>query len=113
LQELQRLFFKLVEQTMPSVIINGSRKYRLPNNAHLTIPGQDNERLLIQLDEAGIMAAAGSACSASDEESSHVLRAIGLNDDQARSSLRFTLGRDTTKDMIERTVQTLARLIAR
>lgn len=105
LQSLQQHFFKLVGQKTPRAIINGSQKYRLPNNIHLTIPGQDNERLLIRLDEAGIMAAAGSACSASNEEPSHVLRAIGLSDAEARASLRFTMGRPTTPGMIERTVQ--------
>ncbi|HWB39367.1 MAG TPA: cysteine desulfurase family protein, partial [Candidatus Saccharimonadales bacterium] len=74
LQQLQRQFFDLIDQTLPNAVINGSQKTRLPNNVHLTIPGQDNERLLIQLDEAGIQAAAGSACSASDEEPSHVLK---------------------------------------
>ena len=112
LQELQQYFYILVEQHLPEAVINGSRKKRLPNNVHLTLPGQDNERLLIQLDEAGILAAAGSACSASSEEPSHVLRAMGLTDKAAQSSLRFTMGRTTTKQQIEMTVRTLAKLVA-
>ncbi|MGC1177093.1 MAG: cysteine desulfurase family protein [Candidatus Saccharimonadales bacterium] len=111
LQALRTRFFSSLEQEIPNVMINGSKKFRLPNNVHITIPGHDNERLLIQLDEAGIMAAAGSACSASNEEPSHVLRAIGLSDDAAQSSLRFTMGRATTSDMIEQTVHTLAKLV--
>ncbi len=110
LQTLQQHFFKLIGQKIPQAIINGSQKYRLPNNIHLTISGQDNERLLIRLDEAGIMAAAGSACSASNEVPSHVLKAIGLNDATARASLRFTMGRPTTLEMIGRTVQALHEL---
>ena len=109
LQALQELFFKLAGEKIPTAIINGSRKYRLPNNVHITIPGCDNERLLIQLDEAGIMAAAGSACSASSKEPSHVLRALGLSDAEARASLRFTMGRGTTKAMVERCLQVLVR----
>jgi len=66
------------------VIINGSIKYRLPNNVHITLPGIDNERVLFGLDEHGIQAAAGSACSASNETPSHVLRAIGLSDELAK-----------------------------
>jgi cysteine desulfurase len=107
LQALQKLFFESLEREIPRAVINGSRKYRLPNNVHLTILGHDNERLLIQLDEAGILAAAGSACSASRETPSHVLRALGLSDADARASLRFTMGRDTTKAMIERCAQVL------
>ncbi len=110
LQDLQRQFFKLLEQNLLPATVNGSQKYRLPNNVHLTIPGRDNERLLIQLDEAGIQAAAGSACSASDEQPSHVLKALGLSDAEARSSLRFTMGRSTTSDMIKRTIAILRNL---
>lgn len=110
LQSLQREFLAEVAQQLPQAVINGSLKHRLPNNIHLTLPGRDNERLLIQLDEAGVMAAAGSACSASDEEPSHVLRVLGLSDTDARSSLRFTMGRDTTIGMVKRAVQVLASL---
>lgn len=112
LQALQQQFFNLLEQEIPQAIINGSRQYRLPNNLHLTIPGHDNERLLIQLDEAGIQAAAGSACSASDEEPSHVLRALGLTDAEAQASLRFTMGRPTTLSIIRQTVKIIKQLIA-
>jgi cysteine desulfurase len=110
LQKLQHLFLNLITSELPSALVNGSLKYRLPNNIHLTIPGQDNERLLIQLDEAGIMAAAGSACSASNEEASHVLRALGLSDKDAQASLRFTMGRATTEAMIKDCLKTLAAL---
>lgn len=107
LQGLQDQFYELLSRQIPTVVINGSRKKRLPNNVHITIPGHDNERLLIQLDELGILAAAGSACSASSEEPSHVLRAIGLSAADAQSSLRFTMGRTTTETEIRKTVSTL------
>jgi cysteine desulfurase len=111
LQAIQQQFFKSLQHQIPTAVINGSRKHRLPNNIHLTIPGQDNERLLIQLDQAGILAAAGSACSASRGTPSHVLRALGLSDAEARASLRFTLGRGTTEVMLERCLQVLAKLL--
>ena len=110
LQTLQKQFINGVEKGLPDAIINGSLKFRLPNNVHLTLPGQDNERLLIELDEAGIMAAAGSACSASSEESSHVLHALGLDDAAARASLRFTMGRSTTSEMIDKTTKAISQL---
>jgi cysteine desulfurase len=112
LKDLQTLFFDLIKQRVPQAVINGSQKHRLPNNVHLTIPGQDNERLLIELDEAGIMAAAGSACSASNEEPSHVLRAMGIGDHDAQSSLRFSMGLSTDEDAIRKTVETLAVIVA-
>jgi cysteine desulfurase len=107
LQELQHYFFDQIEQALPQAAINGSRRKRLPNNVHITIPGADNERLLIQLDEAGVMAAAGSACSASSEEPSHVLRAMGKSAAAARASLRFSMGRGTAKADIDCTLQVL------
>jgi cysteine desulfurase len=112
LKRLQQVFYDQLAKKVPSCIINGSLTKRLPNNIHITVPGQDNERLLISLDEAGILAAAGSACSASDQDPSHVLRALGLTDEDARSSLRFTMGRATTERDVQYTVDTLARLIA-
>jgi cysteine desulfurase len=108
LQALQNEFFKLLESKIPGAVINGSRKFRLPNNVHVTLPGKDNERLLFELDQQGILAAAGSACSASNEEPSHVLRAMGLSDAEAQASLRFTMGRQTTSEMIQKAVEVLA-----
>jgi cysteine desulfurase len=112
LQILQNDFFNAVETHIPQAIIRGSRKHRLPNNIHFTVPGADNERLLIQLDEAGILAAAGSACSASNETSSHVLLALRMTDAEAQSSLRFTMGRETTAAHVTTAVDTLAQLLA-
>lgn len=107
LQALQQRFIRELTARIPSVIVNGSRTNRLPNNVHITIPGQDNERILMSLDELGIICAAGSACSASNEEPSHVLRAMGLSDAEAQASLRFTMGRQTTEADIMRTVKAL------
>ncbi len=111
LQSLQKLFIDLLEEKISGVIVNGSLKHRLPNNVHITLPGTDNERILIQLDEAGILCAAGSACSASNEEPSHVLRAMGISEADAQSSLRFSMGRQTTEDDIRKTVAALASLL--
>lgn len=111
LRKLRDEFIYQIQLHIPEVVINGSLKKRLPNNVHLTFPGQDNERLLIQLDQVGIMAAAGSACSASSETPSHVLKAIGLTDDYARASVRFSLGRSTTQAMVHKTADTLATLL--
>lgn len=116
-QESQRL--KLLRQTfiaslaerLPEVQLTTSYKHILPNNVHIGIPGQDNERLMMALNEAGIMTAVGSACSASSDEPSHVLGAIGLSEDQARSTLRFTMGRSTTQAQVDETVSALAKLI--
>jgi cysteine desulfurase len=113
LQGLQASFFRQLEEAIPSAVVNGSRKFRLPNNVHITIPGADNERLIFQLDDKGILCAAGSACSADSGEPSHVLKAMGLSDDDARASLRFTMGCGTTEAEIQQTAQILHAILSR
>ncbi len=88
--------------------INGHPKHRLANNVHVTFPGVDNERVLFALDDMEICAAAGSACSASSDTSSHVLLALGRDSSYARSSLRFSLGGSTTQDQLEIVLDKLA-----
>jgi cysteine desulfurase len=107
--ELRQLFEKLIKKSIPEAIINGGQN-RAPHLVSVTFPGADNERLMMELDEAGIMCAVGSACSAARNEASHVLTGIGLSEAQARSTLRFSLGRHTTQSDIEKTVAKLMGL---
>ncbi|MBX4190654.1 cysteine desulfurase [Candidatus Saccharibacteria bacterium] len=107
--ELRQLFENHLKKKIPNVVINGGHN-RAPHLVNVTLPGIDNERLMMELDEAGIMCAVGSACSAARDEASHVLSAIGLEDSQARSTLRFSLGKNITKADIEKTVNELTRL---
>lgn len=111
LQRLQKVALDEIAQKISTAELNGSKSQRLPNNIHVTIPGQDNERLLMALDEAGVMCAAGSACSASNEEPSHVLRALGRSDIEAQASLRLTMGRHTTEEDVLAAIRTLTDLI--
>lgn len=112
LQTLQDLFFDLLEKTIPQVVVNGSRKHRLPNNIHITIPGSDNERVIFALDDAGILCAAGSACSASNEEPSHVLKAMGVSERDAQASLRMSMGLTTDEAAVRTAVEMLAQILA-
>lgn len=112
LTELQDVFIKELATLLPEAAINGSLHKRLPNNVHVTIPDTDNERLVFALDTAGIQCAAGSACSASKELASHVLKAIGLDEASARASLRFTMGRATTEKDVLHALQELAKVVA-
>jgi cysteine desulfurase len=111
LRQLQKHFISSLQEKLPSIVINGTVKNRLANNIHVSIPGRDNEELVIQLDDRGIICAAGSACRASSEEPSHVLKAIGLGDSEAQSSLRFTMGRTTTLEEINITVDAITEII--
>lgn len=113
LTKLRGQFEDQLAQRLPGAIINGDGAPRAPHLCNLTLPGTDNERLMMELDERGIQCAVGSACSASKETPSHVLAAIGLDDKTARSTLRFSLGRQTTKSDIDKTVLELSDLIAK
>jgi len=101
MQELQSYAFDLIEKKLPEVVINGSRNNRIANNVHISIPGIDNERLMMELDEKGFQVATGSACNASSDTPSHVLKATGLSDEDAQSSIRLTFGRGTSKDDVK------------
>jgi cysteine desulfurase len=108
---LRDKLIKDLESNIPNVIINGSLKHRLPNNIHITIPKCDNERLIMSLSNEGILVAAGSACSASKKAPSHVLKAMAKTDEEARSSLRITLGRKTNQTDLDRLLSTLLKII--
>jgi len=97
---------------LPKIMLNGPKgSKRLANNINITVNGIDNERLLMQLDEQGFIVATGSACSASNDEPSHVLKAIGLSDKEAQSTIRITLGRSTTKDSCTLLCKTILQLV--
>ena len=110
-EQLRNYLIWRVFQEIPYVRLNGSRKKRLPNNANFSFPYVEGDALLILLDMKGICASAGSACSASSQEASHVLRAIGLSDKMARSSLRLTLSDVTTREEIDYTVQQIKEIV--
>ena len=78
------------QAAVPDVIYNGDPEHRLPGNAHFSFPGCEGDALLLLLDAQGIACSTGSACSAGVAQPSHVLLAMGADDDRARSSLRFS-----------------------
>jgi cysteine desulfurase len=85
-----------IRQAVPDAIYNGDPVDRLPGNAHFSFPGCEGDALLLLLDAQGISCSTGSACSAGVAQPSHVLLALGADDDRARSSLRFTFGHTST-----------------
>ena len=95
---------------MKGVRVNGLTGGRLPNNSSLTFENVDGEALLLRLDLAGVAASAGSACTSGSLESSHVLRAIGLSEAEARGTLRLTVGPDNTREEIARAADLVVSL---
>ena len=88
-------------QRVPQSRVNASTVTRTPNTTNMLFPGVDGEALLIALDLKGLACSTGSACSSGAVAPSHVLTAIGLPPEEARSSLRFSLGRHTTREEID------------
>ena len=102
-----------IQERLPHALLNGHPAERLPNNVNFSFPGTEGEPILLGLDLAGVCASSGSACTTASLEPSHVLTAMGLNADVARSSLRFTLGRENTEEDVRYTLEALTDLVQR
>jgi cysteine desulfurase len=96
-----------INEEISGRMLNGSLESRLPNNVNFTFLGIKGEDLLLKLDEDGILASTGSACSANRQKESHVLKALGLNHEEISGSIRFTLGIQNTKQEIDKTIRSL------
>ena len=112
IRELRDLLIKRIQEKVPDAFLNGHPVNRLPNNCHFSFSGIESEALLLRLDLAGISVSGGSACTSGSMEPSHVLQAIGLKDEMLRSGIRMTLGKETTREEIERTAQILPEIVA-
>ena len=101
-----------IESTIDNIIIN-STEPTLASHLHVSFPGTDGDSLIMLLDAAGIEASAGSACHAGVNRMSHVLEAMGIDEEHGRGSLRFTLGRLTTDEDIDAVLAELPEIIRR
>ena len=100
IKNLRDLLIKEISNIEESYL-NGHPEKRLVNNAHFRFTAIEGESLNLMLDDKGIAAATGSACSSKKIEASHILLAIGLKPEEAHGSLRLTLGRTNTKEDVE------------
>jgi cysteine desulfurase len=98
---------------IPGARVNGDTSRRVPNTSNLLFPGAGGEALVIALDLDGIACSTGAACSSGSIEPSHVLLMAGLSDEDARSSLRFSLGRPTSADEIDRAISVIPAAVER
>jgi cysteine desulfurase len=100
-----------VLKEIPLSRLNGLSTNRIPNNAHFTFFGVNGEDLIIKLDENGIAASTGSACSTKKQKQSHVLKAMGFSYEEITGSLRLSFGIHNTKDEVDRAVDILSRVV--
>lgn len=112
-KELRDYFIDRISAEIPYTVLNGHREDRLPNNINFCFRFVEGESVLIMLDQAGICALSGSACTSGAIDPSHVLRAIGLSDEMAHESLRLTLSYENTKEEIDTVVGELKRIVER
>jgi cysteine desulfurase len=111
LQDLRKRFISKLLEYLPRTAVNGDSKHQSPHLIHVTFPGVDNERLMMELDEKAVQVAAGSACSASNSEPSHVLKALGMSDKEAHSSIRISMGRQTSWKDLSKTLKILKEVV--
>ncbi len=114
ISHVKKLRDNLVEKVLneiPEVTLNGHPQSRLPNNAHFTFLGVNGEDLIIKLDEYGIAASTGSACSVNTQKASHVLQAMGFSLEQITGSLRLTIGIFNDQKEIDQTVDILKKIV--
>ena len=109
--EMRDLLSARILQEIPHSRLNGSPSERLPNNAHFTFFGVNGEDLIIKLDEYGIAASTGSACSVKKQKPSHVLKAMGFSYEEITGSLHLSIGAQNTEHEIDKAVAALSTAI--
>ena len=102
-----------ITAAVPSARLSGDPVGRLPGNAHLSFAGCEGDSLLLLFDARGIECSTGSACNAGVTEPSHVLLAMGYDDERARGSLRFSLGRTSTRDDVDTVLANIGPVVER
>lgn len=112
-QELRNYLIDRLVNEIPHTTVNGSVEHRLPANVNVCFDFVEGETVLILLDQAGICASAGSACTSGSLEPSHVLLSLGVNQELAHGSLRISMGEDTTKEDLDFVVDKLKEIIPR
>ncbi|MBI2109474.1 MAG: cysteine desulfurase [Parcubacteria group bacterium] len=111
LTALRDYFIKHILKHVKGAELNGDTHKRVANNINVSFPGVESEWVVLQLDAAGIAAGSKSACLLNDEKESYVVSALGKSDAHARSSVRFTLGKSTTKNDVDYTIGILRQII--
>ena len=111
LTRLRNYFVERVRHEIPNIRLNGHPYKRLPGNVNFSIEGIDATALLVLLEEEGICASAGSACNTGQTRISHVIEAIRVPENYAAGSVRFTMGRDTTRRDVDACVDALKRSV--
>ena len=107
---LRHLLENELKKNIPGLLINAEGSERVPGISNIYFPFMSGDLLLINLDIQGIAVSTGSACSSGSQKPSHVLSAMGYDEQRVHNSIRFSLGRNTTKAEILKTVEVLSSI---
>lgn len=113
LKHMRNLLINELQEKIDASILNGHPTNRLPNNVNMTFRYIEGESILLWLDMAGVCASTGSACSSGSLSASHVLLAMGVDDEAAHGSIRFTVGEETTEEDIHYVVNEMKTVVER
>ena len=113
ISQLRDYYENSVKESIPNIKINGDINDRLPGNSNISFIGVNGQDLLLNLDMMGICVSSGSACTSGSINASHVLMALGLDEDIARSSIRVSIGKYNTKEDIDYLVKNLIEIVDR
>lgn len=111
LKNLRDYCLNKIQEKIPDIYINGTMERRLPGNINISFKDLNSGELLLRLDEVGICASGGSACSSKEASPSHVLTAIGLPSELSKGALRLTFGDYNTKEDVEYLAENLVRIV--
>lgn len=111
LKNLRDYCLEKIKENIPQIHINGTMEKRLSGNLNISFEGIESGELLYKLDELGICASGGSACSSGDNNPSHVLTAIGVPSKLAKGAIRFTFGDFNTKEEVDYLVEVLKKIV--
>ena len=109
--KMRDYYISQIEEKIPYIKINGDKINRLPGNANISFRFIEGEDLILNLDQKGICASSGSACSSGSEKPSHVLLAIGLPYELAQGALRITFGEENTKEDVDFLINSLVEIV--
>jgi cysteine desulfurase len=102
-----------IRDLVPKVVVHGAGAPRVPNTAHVSFVGAEGEHLILSLDMKGIAVSSGAACKAGSSHPSHVLLAMGVSREVAQSAVRFSLGRCSTEEEIDRVLEILPEVVSK
>ncbi len=112
-QQLRNFLVKEIKKRIPEIELNGDLKNLSPSHANIIFKGVEGEAILLDLDFENIFVSTGSACASGNLKASYVILAMGISEEKAHGAIRFTLGKENTKEEIQKVVKTLPTIIKR